>query len=133
MPVQVLIAPCAAGFHLHQDILDQLFARHPEMFDAPHSAAELLGERRHLTPADQASLLANSVVRGDDVHFLDMGVPLRTSTWLLDKLAAEGSASLVARSSQSLKMVEIPEGVNWFVFENDDGSEAVHERHRIWH
>ena len=132
MPVQVLIAPCVAGLHLRQDILDQLFARHPEMFDAPHSAADLLGEQHQHTPDDVASLMANSVVRGDEVHFLDTGVPLRTSTWLLEKFAAEGSAGLVARPSQSLKVVEIPDGVNWYVFENDDGREAVHERHRIW-
>ena len=31
-----------------------------------------------------------------------------------------------------LKVVEIPDNIDWYIVEADDGSESIHERHRIW-
>lgn len=31
-----------------------------------------------------------------------------------------------------LHIVEIPDGVNWYVHEDDSGYETVHETHRVW-
>jgi hypothetical protein len=31
-----------------------------------------------------------------------------------------------------LIVVEIPDGVKWYIYADDDGSETIHEEHRIW-
>jgi hypothetical protein len=36
------------------------------------------------------------------------------------------------RKSKRLKVVEIPDDVEWYVYEADDGQESVHEEHRVW-
>ncbi len=30
------------------------------------------------------------------------------------------------------KIVDVPEDINWYIYESDCGSESVHEKHRIW-
>jgi len=30
------------------------------------------------------------------------------------------------------KIVEVPDDVEWYLFEGEDGSESIHEKHRIW-
>lgn len=31
-----------------------------------------------------------------------------------------------------VKVVDVPDDVEWFLFEGEDGSESVHESHRVW-
>ena len=132
MPVQVLIAPCVCGFHLRPEIVNQLFEHHPELFDEPHSAAYMLGEVLGNSQEALAALMVNAVRREDDLFFLNTGAALRTCPWLLALFFAQGSDALVERPGLSLKVVEIPDGVDWYIYSDDDGSEAVHEKHRIW-
>ncbi len=33
---------------------------------------------------------------------------------------------------EGLKIVEIPDGVKFYIFGHDDGSEIINERHRTW-
>jgi len=52
----------------------------------------------------------------------------RTDTYLLDMVEHPQEwwfGGLV-------KVVTIPDEVDWYVFEDEDGSESVHERHRTW-
>lgn len=32
----------------------------------------------------------------------------------------------------SLAIIEIPDDIEWYVYEHEDGTEWVHEKHRIW-
>jgi len=32
-----------------------------------------------------------------------------------------------------LKIVEVPDDIDWYIFENECGQESVHEEHRIWY
>lgn len=32
----------------------------------------------------------------------------------------------------AVKVVEVPDGVDWYLFEDEDGSESIHETHRTW-
>ena len=31
-----------------------------------------------------------------------------------------------------LKVVEIPDDVDWYIYESESGSESIHESHRVW-
>ena len=33
---------------------------------------------------------------------------------------------------EGLKIVEIPDDVKWYIFQDDDGSETINEVHRSW-
>ena len=35
-------------------------------------------------------------------------------------------------SVSNLRVVEIPDGVDWYI-EDYDGMESIHEQHRVWH
>jgi len=32
----------------------------------------------------------------------------------------------------SLEIIEIPDNIEWYIYEYEDGTERVHEKHRIW-
>jgi len=34
--------------------------------------------------------------------------------------------------STELKIVEIPDDVEWYIYESEDGLETIHEKHRVW-
>lgn len=36
------------------------------------------------------------------------------------------------RNPEGVKVVQIPDGVDWYIDENEDGSEFVREEHRTW-
>jgi len=36
------------------------------------------------------------------------------------------------KNGSQLKVVEIPDNVKWYVHSYEDGTEAVHEEHRVW-
>jgi hypothetical protein len=33
----------------------------------------------------------------------------------------------------TLKIVEIPDGIEWYIYHREDGVESIHEKHRTWH
>lgn len=63
------------------------------------------------------------------VNGLDDGYD-RTSEHLI--LAVETLGSKANGKYASLKVLEIPDDVDWYIFEDEDGSESIHERHRTW-
>lgn len=132
MPVKIIISRSVAGMTLHQDVVAQLYELHPEFFDEPHKLSDLMDVLPNQSEQEKSALLSGAVIRDGDVHFLSMDSRLRTSPWLVTKLESEGSANLVAEARTELKIVEIPDSVEWYVYTDDDGSESVHERHRVW-
>jgi len=57
--------------------------------------------------------------------FLDRNDPL-----LLKMFEVMGKDAL--NEGATAVIVEIPDDTDWFVFEHESGSEAIHERHRVW-
>ena len=74
-----------------------------------------------LSTAGEAEMLRRG---GTDVNGID-----RTDPILVEMV--EEDSSLYSGSSSRLHVVEIPDGVEWFI-DNYDGQEHVAEKHRIW-
>lgn len=54
----------------------------------------------------------------------------RTAPELRARVAALGDKAF--KNDAYPKVIEIPEGIGWYVHEAEDGSESIHEEHRIW-
>jgi hypothetical protein len=54
----------------------------------------------------------------------------RTSQHLIK--AVETLGDKANDSLSSLQIVEVPDNVEFYIFEYDDGSESIHEKHRTW-
>lgn len=131
-PTKVLIGPGIGGFSLHRDVVGQLFALQPELFHEPFDIAEFCGAQEKRLPAEIETDMPHSHVSDSKIYFL-MEVPeLQSNPWLIAKFEKDGCASLTARGGSNLKIVEVPSGVSWYLRVEDDGSESVHEEHRIW-
>lgn len=136
MPVNVLIAASIAGLPpLSRDGLVQLYAAKPELFGHPHEAVEFdnMPGRLHVNLEDEFD---NCFVQDGKAYFLQANDPeFRTSTWLLQKFESGELIPLLRTplsSSGKLKVVEIPSDVCWYLDCDDDGSEFVREKARIW-
>ncbi len=126
--MRVLISTRPGGFSLAEPWLQALWLRRPEWFDGPFDAEEFLAggpfEPRHWP---------NGTFRDGMLYFLDDSLPqLRTDPELLALFDAHGSAALVGPCCLQLKAVEVPDDVAWHLVEHDDGSESIHENHRVW-
>jgi hypothetical protein len=129
--MKVIIAPAVCGFSLNRDCLEELFARRPELFDEPFPADELRLEGQ--TDAELLDWHSSAVMRQGHLHFLKEKDPdLRTDAVLLAALEAYGDTALRGKDCSRLKVVEVPDDVRWYVREDDDGSESIHETHRVW-
>lgn len=134
LTIKILTSPCVGGPDLNQAVLDELFVRCPELFDEPHLVSAFFAEGEDRNAPHHAALLANTVIRGELIYFMNARSPeFRTCAWLIAKVENEGCESVVpADSGHRLKIVEIPAGVEWYVYSDDDGTETVHEQHRSW-
>jgi len=60
---------------------------------------------------------------------VSVGGYVRTDPILIEAVEKLGEE---ANYASLLKIVTIPDDIEWYIWEADDGSEAVHEKHRIW-
>ena len=126
--LRVLIAPCVAGLSLSAAVLRELLERSPEYFDEPIPKAEF-----PRLPPDTGELYLGGLLKGDMLYFVRADLPaLRTDSWLLEQFDKRGANGLLFQKSAKLKVVTIPADVHWHLFVNADGSEAIHEDHRVW-
>lgn len=128
--MKIIIGPCVCGFTLNRAAVEDLFVRRPELFDEP-----LPAESFRLSGQSDAELLDyywNAVLRDGQLHFLIESPEVRTDPILVARLEREGSAALIGPMARLLKVVEVPDDVQWYLFEDDSGAESVHERHRVW-
>ena len=129
--VRVLIAPCVAGFSLSAAVLRELLERSPEYFDEPIPKAEF--PRLPPDTGSKGELYLGGLLKNDMLYFVRADLPaLRTDLWLLEQFDKRGANGLVFRKSAKLKVVTIPADAHWHLFINSDGSEAIHEDHRVW-
>jgi len=129
--MKVIIAPGVCGFSLSRTSLEELFVRRPELFGEPFPADELRLEGQ--SDADMLDWHANAVLRDGKLHFLKYkDSRVRTDTVLVALLDAHGDAEVRSADCGPLKLVDIPDDVNWYIHSDEDGSESVHETHRVW-
>lgn len=134
LTLKILTSPCVGGPNLNQAVVDELFTRCPELFDEPHQVSAFFAEGEDRNAPHHDALIANTVIRGELIYFLNTrSAEFRTCAWLIAKVASEGSERIVpAGSGHRVKIVEIPEGVDWYIYSDDDGTETIHEQHRVW-
>lgn len=126
--VRVLLNTTPGGFTLSTGILRELLQRRPELFDEPFAESEFAVDCMTIEDA-----YGGCVVAQGQVFFLkpcDWAV--RTDAWLLGQFDALGHEGLAGKYCGTLRVVEVPADVQWHIFEHEDGSEAVHENHRVW-
>ncbi len=126
--VRVLLNTSPGGFVLSTNVLRELLNRRPELFDEPFPETEFACGG---LSAEEA--YGGCVVRDGQVFFLKpFDRTVRTDGWLLEQFDALGSEGLAGKYCGTLQAVEVPADVQWHIFEHEDGSEAVHENHRVW-
>jgi hypothetical protein len=130
MPVKVLICNHPGGLHLHNNVVAQLHRDQPSLFDERFSIVALFGPDQN--SRDMILNAPHTVVIGDDAFELPMSIEVRSNPWLIAKFEKEGSAGLSAKEGRQIKIVEIPEGIEYYIYRDDDASEEVHETHMVW-
>ena len=54
----------------------------------------------------------------------------RSNPFLIAEVEKLGEAA--NGKHRTLKIVEIPDDIEWYIVEDDVGTESIHEKHRIW-
>lgn len=57
---------------------------------------------------------------------------LRSDRRLISMIEKLGGDKASINPRHPIEIVEIPDDVEWRIWENEDGSETIHEVHRIW-
>lgn len=130
MTLKVLIGTLPGGLHLHKCVVEQMYRDQPSLFKESFNIVELFGIDPFFRNMVEDS--RHTVVIDDNAFELPMSIEVRSNPWLVAKFEGEGSAGLVAPGAPDIKFVEIPLGVECYVYKDDDFSEAVHEMHRVW-
>lgn len=124
---KVIIKKDAGCFELPRAIVNELWERNPEVFGEPlDDFIDIVAGNR--TFEEQYTW---AVERNGLAYFLELhSRALRTLPWLVEKVA---SGELEGRRAQQLRVVNLPEDVaDWYIFVREDGSERIHETHRIF-
>ncbi len=127
---RIVISTEIAGFVPERSLLHGLFEAHPEAFDEPF-AAEEFGLAASADEAELALKTHTAILKDGKLHFLLRDGFVRTLPWLVAEVGRRQGQNCTWRGG-SAKVVEVPDGVQWHLWEDDDGSEAVHEAHRVW-
>lgn len=129
---KIIVAAEAGGFSLDRETVNDLFDRLPDLFDEPLSPAGF----KLRTTESEATLLGrywSAVMQDGFLRFLDTeSTALRTDPLLVEKLEREGDAGLRGPVGSRLAIVDVPDEIDWYIFVDDDGSEAVCEKSRMW-
>lgn len=130
--MKILIAPCVCGFSLNAETCRELYRQRPDFF-RESTPLENLAFLDNWSSERAEEFLGSCFVENDVVFFLDERNPeLRTFPWLIEQYGRIGPAALAGRYSKTLKVVEVPDDVAWHIWQAEDGSESVHEAHRVW-
>ena len=132
MSVKILIGPGIGGLLLKSSVVAELFERFPDLFDEPFLLKDFVPDGVTGGEGEEDALMfSQACVKGEQLFFLKDTAALRTLPWLIERIEREGSEALCRRGYNG-KVVEIPDDVRWYIRSEDDGSESIHEEHRIW-
>ncbi len=128
---RVVICPDTAGLVLTYEVLARLFSAHPEAFSEPMPPADFgLPEGASASQVEHATLFG--VLDGDGMlrFFEHNEARWRALAWLADEV--ERLDGKVCWRDKRAKVVELPDEVKWYLYVGEDGSESIHEEHRVW-
>lgn len=129
--MKIIISPESGSFSLKREILEALFTQFPDLFQDAFPVEELRLPGQ--SDEEVREWHDSAVLQGSNLYFIkDRDAALRTHPYLLQLLEKEGSDAVAGRFCSALKIVEVPDNVEWYLYTHDDGTEAIHERHRVW-
>ena len=147
---RIAIGPETCGLRLTPSGLRELRGRRGKdtwFYEAEFGGASGFEVMKHvLVPREAESLPDHSHARPYDAYFGD-GVPgseaeLVSGHELYEFLETEDRTATDLLNmvdypeegwfSYRVKAVEVPDGVEWYLYEDEDGSESIHEKHRSW-
>lgn len=134
--MKIVIGVNAGGLTLNRYALTELFNRIPEAFDAFYHIDFLFSEDSHLTGADAQKRLLEcypgTVVDTEKIHFVSDHAAIRANPWLIEQVERDPVRVIDLKRLDGVKVCDIPDDIQWYIREDDDGSESIHEVHRVW-
>ena len=128
---KIVISIEVGGFIPERSLLNALFAAHPEVFTPELWKPEEFGLTSDVDDAELDLKLMTAVVADGNVRVLWPDERVRTLPWLVAEVSRRQGLNCTWRGGRAT-IVEVPAGVEWYVYENEDGSESIHEGHRVW-
>lgn len=102
-------------------------------FGISKQAFEMLIDMENPGAVEEAHLL-EEFKKNELMHNLNCGFPCwnisRDDPQLIEVIEHLGEKA--NSDGCKLKIVEIPDDVEWYIFEDECGEESIHEKHRIW-
>jgi hypothetical protein len=131
--MKIVIGTKACGLKLRTEMIHALYARNPGFFyGMPHDLWFLKDDGPE-SEAEFRKLFPEAVVGEAEVFFLkDADPALRTDPWLVAQVCVALPTVVKDDYRGGVKIVDVPDGVRWYIRADEDGSEKVHEEHRIW-
>jgi hypothetical protein len=128
---QIVISTQVGGFVPERTLLNALFAVHPEVFAPELWEPEEFGLTAGSDDAELDLKLMTAVIADGKVRVLWRDERVRTLPWLVAEVQRRQGLNCTWRGGPAV-VVEVPDGVDWYVYVDDNGSESVHEKHRVW-
>lgn len=135
--MKVAIGVKVCGLRLNTYALWEMFKRESQYFDTFEHHEFLFPQDAHLIGvAAQRKLQENydeqAVVDLTHIHFLNNEVAVRKHPWFIEQIERDPVRVLKPTCLDGLRVVDVPDDVEWYLHTADDGSESVHEKHRVW-
>jgi hypothetical protein len=125
--MKILIGTGINGLKLTRELIEKLYEKVPKYFvdDGPVSAYDLGWSAAKIAEMCNSIVIGENYWRVDLWYTNDYGRDFRTDPIvhdLFDECMPNGD----------YKIIDIPDGIEWYIFTSDYGSESIHEKHKIW-
>lgn len=123
MPRKIVLSTKCNSLFFPDHIIQDLLSRHPEYLE-PLSEAESVSFKTADGALDPF-FKGSAIVVGGSVYFVSADLP-RDLPWLVSTVENN------PEGLPHLKVIEIPEDVQWHLHVTDQGEEWIGENHRTW-
>jgi hypothetical protein len=128
---RIVICTEVAGFIPERSLMHGLFKAHPEAFEGPWEP-ENFGLTAESSDEDVSAVLCFGLLHNGELFlYRATEKDARTLPWLVAEVERRQGRNCTWRGGCA-KVVAVPDEVEWLLYEADDGSESIHEAHRIW-
>jgi len=121
--MKIVIGTDVAGFALSIKALEYLLAKNSS------TIRQITWKGITYTEDNFNKYYSNMIMKNGNVYeFDDMNNKLRTHPDLIEVVEKLGTAA----GERTLKIVEVPDDVKWYIDQGEDGREWVAEEHKTW-
>ena len=127
--MKVFCCPEPGGFRISRKLLEDLYERRPELFGEPLAADDF-----RLPGRDDAQLLEDcplAVLRNGQLRFLVNHAAVRADPVLVALAETGGSKALCGSDNLAVRVVELPDDLQWTLWIDESGAECIIERSAI--